>query len=365
MFSKFNQFFTKKTFGYGSLSVLSLVGINYQLQQSKITVYSKESDEINVCVTGAAGQIGYAFLPLLLTGQCFGDKKINLRLLDVPQAESILQGVELELQDGAYPLLKSIKTGSDETALFKDVDVAVFIGGFPRKPGMERKDLLTINGNIFKKQGQALNTVAKKNCKSLVVANPANTNCLILAETAKSIPKQNFSALTRLDHNRAISQIALKAGCSITDVKNVIIWGNHSTTQYPDVNHGTVLGKRIRQFINDEAYLNNAFIERVQKRGGEVLAARKNSSVMSAANAVKDHLHDWYFGTKAGEFVSMGVYSDGSYGIPNGLIFSYPVTCANFNYQIVQGLHLDEFSKEKIRITTEELLSEKADAFSP
>ncbi|EGR34785.1 malate dehydrogenase nad, putative [Ichthyophthirius multifiliis] len=318
-----------------------------------------------VCVTGAAGQIGYAFLPLLLTGQCFGpNTKISLRLLDIPQCEQILKGVELELQDGAYPLLVDVNSGSNPEVLFKDADVVVFIGGVPRKPGMERKDLLKINGTNFITQGKALDQVAKKTCKSIVVANPANTNCLLLAETAKSIPKQNFSALTRLDHNRALAQIAEKCKVNINNVKNIIIWGNHSTTQYPDVNHGQVNGQNIRSIVNDDQYLNTEFIQRVQKRGGELLALRQNSSVMSAANAVKDHLYDWYFGTKQGQFVSMAVYSNGQYyGVPAGLIYSFPVTCENFEFKIVDGLNIDDFSRQKMNLTTQELQEEKNDAF--
>lgn len=231
--------------------------------------------------------------------------------------------------------------------------MGVFIGGFPRKPGMERKDLLAVNGKIFKAQGEALDKVAKKTVKCLVVANPANTNSLILSEFAKSIPKENFTALTRLDHNRALSQIALTSKVHVNSVKNVIIWGNHSTTQYPDVNHGTINGQPIRGVIKDEHYLNDSFIVRVQKRGGEVLDARKNSSVMSAANAAKNHLHDWYFGTKEGEWVSMAVYSDGKhYGVPAGLLYSFPVTCSNFTYKIVEKLKIDAFSQSKLDATT-------------
>lgn len=320
---------------------------------------------LNVCVTGAAGQIGYAFIPLLLTGQVFGPNTlINLRLLDIPQAEEILKGVALEIEDGAYSLLNGVTVGSDPKSLFKDIDVGVFIGGFPRKPGMERKDLLQTNGKIFSTQGAALNEVANPNVKCVVVANPANTNCLILQSNSSKINPKNFTCLTRLDHNRALAQLAMRAGAHIGDVRNIIIWGNHSTTQYPDVNHGTILGKKIREIIKDQDYLNKDFISRVQKRGGEVLQARKNSSVFSAANAVKDHLHDWYFGTRPGEFVSMGVISNGEYGVPKGLCFSYPVTCKNFDWEIVSGLQIDQFSQEKLNITIDELLQEKADAFS-
>jgi malate dehydrogenase len=325
-----------------------------------------EPTSLTVCVTGAAGQIGYAFVPLLLTGQVFGpNTRINLRLLDIPQCEEVLKGVILEIEDGAYPLLNSVSSGSDPKVLFKDIDVGVFIGGFPRKQGMERKELLTMNGNIFKGQGAALSEVAKKDCHCIVVANPANTNCLLLQSNCPNIPKENFSCLTRLDHNRSLSQLALRAGVHVTEVKNTIIWGNHSSTQYPDVNHGTIGGKPIREVIKDDAYLNKDFIERVQKRGAEIIAARKLSSVFSAANAVKDHLRDWYLGGRPGEWTSMGLISKGDYAVPTDICFSYPVVCkGNWQYEIVQGLKHDEFSLEKIKITTQELEDEKKDAFS-
>lgn len=318
-----------------------------------------------VCITGAAGQIGYAFIPLLLTGQVFGPNvRIDLRLLDIPQMEEVLKGVVMEIEDGAYPLLEKVTSGSDPKVLFKEIDVGVFFGGFPRKPGMERKDLLKINGKIFKEQGEALSSVANPNVKCVVIANPANTNCLLLSSYASSINKKNFTCLTRLDHNRALTQIGNKAGVHANDVSNVIIWGNHSTTQYPDVNHGTINGKNIREVIKDDEYLNGAFIEKVQKRGGEVLAARKSSSVFSAANATKDHLRDWHAGTKQGEWVSMGVIGNGEYGLPAGLCFSYPVTTRDFDYQVVQGLKVDAFSQKKLDATREELVQEKNDAFN-
>lgn len=321
------------------------------------------SKTLRVCVTGAAGQIGYSFIPLLCSGTVFGpDVKIQLRLLDIPASIGVLEGVALEIQDGAYPLLEDVKCGDNPREMFQGCDVVVFIGGFPRKQGMERKELLKINGGIFRAQGRALDEVAKKTVRCLVVANPANTNCLILQRNAPSIPKENFSCLTRLDQNRAVAQIADRSGYPVTDVKNIIIWGNHSATQYPDVNHGTVQGKNIRNLFNDDAYLNIEFIQKVQKRGAEIINVRGGSSVFSAANAVKDHLRDWYFGTKAGTYVSMGVVSDGSYNIPEGLVFSYPVTTENFNYTIVKDLAWDAFSTEKIRITTQELVEERNEA---
>jgi malate dehydrogenase len=251
------------------VSYYSYKSFNTQAQPSGKQEENKPTKVLKVCITGAAGQIGYAFIPLLLTGQVFGpDVRIDLRLLDIPPAEGVLKGVVMEIMDGAYPLLEKVTSGSDPKVLFKDIDVGVFIGGFPRKPGMERKDLLQTNGKIFKAQGEALNEVANPNVKCVVVANPANTNCLLLSNYAANIDKRNFSALTRLDHNRAIAQIAEKAGVHNTNVQNVIIWGNHSTTQYPDVNHGTVNGKSIREVVNDNEYLNKSFVERVQKRGG-------------------------------------------------------------------------------------------------
>lgn len=317
---------------------------------------------LKVCVTGAAGQIAYSFIPQLLSGQVFGsDVLIDLRLLDIPQCVEIVNGVILEIEDCAYPNLVSVVCGSDPNVLFKDIDVGVFIGGFPRKEGMERKDLLAINGKIFKEQGSALNDVANPNVKCIVVANPANTNANTLSTFAPNIPKENFTALTRLDHNRAKAQIASKAGVHTSEVKNVIIWGNHSTTQYPDFHNGTVGGKPLLEVISDQEYLKNEFIPRVQKRGGEIIKVRKGSSVFSAANAVKDHLKDWYFGN-ANEYVSMAVITDGkNYGVPAGLCFSYPIKCTgNFKYEIVQGIELNEYSQEKLKITTQELEEEKS-----
>jgi NAD-dependent malate dehydrogenase len=317
---------------------------------------------LRVAVTGAAGQIAYSFLPMLASGQVFGpDVKIEMRLLDIAPAETILKAVKMELEDGAYSLVQDIESGTDPKIVFKDCDVVVFIGGFPRKEGMERKDLLTTNGVIFSGQGAALSEVAKKDVKCLVVANPANTNCLILQEHAKGIPKENFSCLTRLDHNRAVSQIALRAKTAVDDVKNVIIWGNHSATQYPDVNHATVNGELVRQYIKDDAWLNSDFITTIQKRGAAVISLRKTSSAFSAANATKDHLKDWYLGTAPGEWVSMGIVSDGNhYNIPAGLVYSFPVTIKpNFHHQVVKSLKIDEFSKEKMNITLKELQEEK------
>jgi malate dehydrogenase len=317
-----------------------------------------------VAVTGAAGQIGYAFVPLLSNGSVFGpDVMIHLRLLDVAQAQKKLEGVSLELQDGAYPNLLSVDYGDDPNKIFKDADVVVFIGGFPRKQGQERKDLLLTNGNIFVGQGKALDTVAKKTVKSLVVANPANTNCLILQTNAPSIPKENFTCLTRLDQNRAYSQVAAKAGVPVTSVKNIVIWGNHSTTQYPDLTRATIDGKDAKKVVRDNEWVENAFISRVQKRGGEILQVMGLTSVFSAANAVKDHLRDWYFGSH--DVVSMGVVSKGDYNTPKDIVYSLPLKLTgNWKWEVVQGWEISEFSREKLEASAKELEEEKTIAFA-
>jgi malate dehydrogenase len=318
------------------------------------------SKELNVCVTGAAGQIAYSILPLIASGKTFGENvMIDLRLLDIPPAELALTGVVMELEDGAYNNLRCVSYGSDPKICFKEVDVVVFLGGFPRKEGMERKELLAKNCGIFKEQGAALDEVANKHVKCVVVANPANTNCLALSTYAPSIPKKNFSALTRLDHNRAQYQVAAKLGTQVSNVKNVIIWGNHSSTQFPDVRHAQADGKP----VPDDDYWKGDFIPKVQKRGGAIIAARKLSSAMSAANATVHHLRDWYMGTPEGIHVSMAVIiENGEYGIDTPLCFSVPVKCSNFEYEIVNDLDFDDFGKEKFEATLKELLEEKADA---
>jgi malate dehydrogenase len=278
----------------------------------------------------------------------------------------VLQGVVMEVEDTSLPLVKGVvPTDSEETA-FKDVDVALFVGAMPRKEGMERKDLLSANVKIFKSQGTALDKFAKKSVKVLVVGNPANTNCYILAHYAQSIPRENFTCLTRLDHNRAIGQIALKLKVSPCAVKNIIIWGNHSSTQFPDARHGTVNinGKETPAYdaIKDENWLKNDFVSTVQKRGAAVIAARKLSSAMSAAKAICDHVRDWWQGTKDNEWISMGLISDGSYDIEKGLVFSYPVQIKNGKISIVQGLKLDDFARGMIDKTQKELVEEKDDA---
>ena len=316
-----------------------------------------------VCITGAAGQIGYVLSGLVASGQVFGERCISLRLLDIEMCMTSLKGLVMELEDCAYPTIESIQFGSDPKILFKDIDVGLFVGGFPRKQGMERKDLIAMNCKIFKEQGIALDTTAKKTVKCLVVANPANTNCLMLSKYAPSIPKKNFSCLTRLDHNRAIGQIALKGKFLVNEVKNVIIWGNHSGTQYPDITYATASGKKVSEAINDEKYLHGEFISTVQKRGAAIIEARKASSALSAANAIKDHMMCWYYGTKDDEFVSMGVLTQGNkYGIDEDLCFSFPCKCKDFEYQIVDNLPFSEFSKLKIAETEKELKDERKDA---
>lgn len=323
-----------------------------------------EKKPLVVCITGAAGQIGYSLLPLVASGEMFGkDQPIELRMLDITPCLESLKGSAMELQDCAYPVLTAVKYGADPKEMFKDMDVGLFVGGFPRKEGMERKDLIAKNCGIFKEQGKALEAVGKSSAKILVVANPANTNCLTLSANAPKIPKKNFSCLTRLDHNRALAQLADKAKTTVEKVKNVIIWGNHSSTQYPDVTHGTIAGKPIKEVIPDEKYLHGDFLTTVQKRGGAIIAARKASSALSAANAIKDHMRSWYFGTPEGEWVSMGVIApDNKYGVDPNLCFSFPVKCKGLEYEIVDGLAWDAFSKEKIAATQKELQEERAEA---
>lgn len=319
-----------------------------------------DSDKsLTVTITGAAGQIGYSLIPLVCSGSTFGDKtRISLKLLDIEPMMKNLSGVAMEIEDCAYPLLNSIDFGSDPNEMLKDADVAIFVGGFPRKKGMERKDLIDKNVSIFKVQGQALNEVASSNCKVLVVANPANTNCLVLSKNAPNIPKENFTAMTRLDHDRALNQIASKTNNKVCDVKDVIIWGNHSSTQYPDVRFATVNGEPLN-YKDDIDFYQTDFIETVQKRGAAIIEARGFSSSMSAANAASNHLKDWYNGTE--HMVSMGIITDGSlYDVEGDLCFSFPIKCkGNFEYEAVTGLEIDEFSKAKIDETMKELLEER------
>lgn len=323
-----------------------------------------QSEAIKVCVTGSAGQIAYSLLYMLANGDVFGkDQKLILTLLDIEPMMGVLNGVVMELADCAFTTLQEVIPTADPAVAFKDVSYAFLVGAMPRKQGMERKDLLSANVKIFKAQGEALNTYAKKDVQVLVVGNPANTNALICSFYAPSIPKENFTAMTRLDQNRARAQIAQRVGTDIENVKNLIIWGNHSATQYPDVANGTVNGKAVTDAV-DAAFLQNEFIEIVQKRGAAVIAARKMSSAMSAAKAAADHVHDIHFGTKPGYFTSMGVVSDGSYGIPKDIVFSFPVEIQNKQWKIVQGLKVDDFARSKLTITQNELLEEKEEAMA-
>ncbi|CAL7934257.1 unnamed protein product [Xylocopa violacea] len=326
------------------------------------------SEPINVVVTGAAGQIAYSLLYQLAAGTVFGpNQPINLHLLDIEPAMRTLEGVAMELEDLALPLLREVVTTSSPETAFKDAAVAFLLGAMPRKEGMERKDLLAANVQIFKVQGRVLDKCARKDVKVLVVGNPANTNALICSHYAPSIPKQNFTAMTRLDQNRAQAAIAAYAQVQVDKVKNVIIWGNHSSTQYPDAAHATVTiqgsTKPVPSAINND-WLNTTFIEKIQQRGAKVIAMRKMSSAMSAAKAAADHMRDWWMGTKPGEWVSMGVMSDGSYGIPKDIIFSFPVTIENGQYKIVQGLSISDIAKSKLNITAKELEEERAEANS-
>jgi malate dehydrogenase len=325
------------------------------------------SSPIRVLVTGAAGQIGYSLVHQIGNGNVFGPtQSVILVLLDIPPMQGVLEGVVMELDDCALPLLKQVIPCTNEAEAFKDIDAAFLVGAMPRKEGMERKDLLAANVKIFKSQGASLHH-AKPTCKVIVVGNPANTNAFICAKyAAPHIPARNISAMTRLDHNRAAAQIAARVGVHAKDVKKVIIWGNHSATQYPDVRHAKVTccgeEKDVHGAVKDDAWLKGDFISTIQKRGAAIISKRKLSSAMSAAKASCDHIHDWFAGTKAGEWVSMGVASDGSYGIPKGIIYSFPVTIENREWKIVQGLSIDDFSRGKMDATLKELEGERDEA---
>ncbi|MGZ5662748.1 MAG: malate dehydrogenase [Usitatibacter sp.] len=318
---------------------------------------------VRVAVTGAAGQIGYSLLFRVASGEMLGkDQPVILQLLEIPdeKAQKALKGVMMELDDCAFPLLQSMVAASDPKVAFRDVDVALLVGARPRGPGMERKDLLEANGAIFVPQGKALNEVASRDVRVLVVGNPANTNALIAMKNAPSLKPTQFTAMMRLAHNRALTQVAQKTGRPVTSVKKMSIWGNHSATQYPDVYHAEVDGKGAAALINDQAWIEGTFIPTVQKRGAAIIEARGLSSAASAANAAIDHVRDWVNGTPAGDWVSMGIPSDGSYGIPEGLIFGYPTTCSGGRYEIVKGLELNDFAKGKIAATQKELNEERA-----
>lgn len=314
---------------------------------------------IRVAVTGAAGQISYSLLFRIASGEMLGkDQPVILQLLELPHSMKTLEGVIMELDDCAFPLLKSVEYTDDPKLAFKDIDYGLLVGARPRTAGMERADLLTVNANIFKEQGIALNAVAKRNVKILVVGNPANTNALITQHYAPEIPAHHIHAMLRLDHNRALSQIALQVKCSVSEVRNVTIWGNHSTTQYPDLFHATAKQTPVAELVTQD-WIENDFIPTVQKRGAAVIAARGASSAASAANAAINHMHNWVLGTPADTWVSMGVPSDGSYGIEPGVVFGYPCYCSNGEYKIVQDLVLSDFSKKLIQESHQELLQER------
>jgi len=315
---------------------------------------------VRVAVTGAAGQIGYSLLFRIASGAMLGpDTPVILQLLEITPALKALEGVRMELDDCAFPLLAGVVGTDDADTAFGDADVALLVGAMPRKAGMERADLLSANGGIFKPQGEAIARAAKRDVKVLVVGNPANTNALIAQQNAKSLDPKCFTAMTRLDHNRAVTQIAQKLGQPVSAVKKMTIWGNHSTTQYPDLFHCEVGGKNAYGTVNDHAWVDGTFIPTVAKRGAAIIEARGASSAASAANAAIDHVRNWVLGTAPGDWVSMAIPSDGSYGVPEGLISSFPCTCSDGRYSIVQGLDIDAYSRGKIDASAAELADER------
>jgi len=315
---------------------------------------------VKVTVTGAAGQIGYAILFRIASGQLLGDDTpVNLSLLEIPDARQAAEGTAMELEDCAFPLLAGVSIHDRPEDAFDGCNVALLIGARPRTKGMERSDLLEANGGIFKPQGRAINDHAADDVKVLVVGNPANTNALIAMSNAPDVPRERFTAMTRLDHNRAIAQVAAKLSVPVSDITNITIWGNHSTTQYPDLVHAKVAGESAWDAVDDEAWIKEEFIPRVQKRGAEVIETRGASSAASAANAAVDHMHDWALGTPDGDWVSMSVPSDGSYGVEEGLISGFPCTCSGGEWKIVDGLEIDDFSRERIDASVDELKSER------
>ena len=317
---------------------------------------------VNVTVTGAAGAIGYALLFRIASGQLLGaDTPVRLRLLEIPQAVKAAEGTAMELDDCAFPLLAGIDITDNAKQAFDGVNVALLVGARPRSKGMERGDLLEANGGIFKPQGEAINAGAADDVKVLVVGNPANTNALIAQRHAPDVPAERFTAMTRLDHNRAMSQLATKLGVAVTDITKLSIWGNHSATQYPDLFHAEINGQNAAATINDQAWLENDFIPTVAKRGAAIIEARGASSAASAANAAIDHVYTWFTGTADGDWTSMAVKSDGSYGVPEGIMSSFPVITKDGSYEIVQGLDINDFSRTKIDASVAEL-SEERDA---
>jgi malate dehydrogenase len=315
---------------------------------------------VRIAVTGAAGQIGYSLLFRIASGAVFGpNQPVILQLLEITPALGALEGVRMELDDCAFPLLAGVVCTDNAETAFGDIDAAFLVGAMPRKDGMERGDLLSANGGIFKPQGQALGAAAKKDAKILVVGNPANTNAVIAMNNAKGLDPSRFTAMTRLDHNRAITQLAAKVGKPVTSVKKMTIWGNHSSTQYPDLFHCEVDGKNAAELVNDQAWLENDFIPTVAKRGAAIIKARGLSSAASAANAAIDHMNSWALGTAEGDWVSMAIPSDGSYGVPEGIISSFPCVCTDGKYSIVQGLDIDPFSRARIDASVAELVEER------
>ena len=315
---------------------------------------------VKVAVTGAAGAIGYSLLFRIASGQMLGpDTPVQLSLLEIPQAVKAAEGTAMELDDCAFPLLSGIDIHDDPNQAFEGVNVALLVGARPRSKGMERGDLLEANGGIFKPQGQALNAHAASDLKVLVVGNPANTNCLIAASNAPDIPNERFNAMVRLDHNRAIAQLAAKTGAAVTEVTNMTIWGNHSATQYPDVFNAKVRGLNAAETVGDQSWIEDDFIPTVQKRGAAIIEARGASSAASAANAAIDHVHDWVLGTPDGDWVSMGIPSDGTYGIAEGIWAGFPCTCSGGDYTVVSGLELGDFSQAKVKASVDELNEER------
>jgi malate dehydrogenase len=317
---------------------------------------------VRVAVTGAAGQIGYSLLFRIAGGEMLGkDQPVILQLLEIPdeKAQKALRGVMMELDDCAFPLLESMLPASDPKVAFKDADYALLVGARPRGPGMERKDLLEANGKIFGPQGKALNEVASRDVKVLVVGNPANTNCLIAMKNAPNLKSTQFTAMMRLDHNRALTQVAQKLHKPVASIRKMTIWGNHSATQYPDLFQAEADGKKAWPLINDQAWLENTFIPAIQKRGAAIIDARGLSSAASAANAAMDHMRSWVYGTPDGDWVSMGIAADGSYGIAEGVMYGYPCVCKKSKYEIVKGLEVSDFSRARMQATLKELHEER------
>jgi malate dehydrogenase len=325
-----------------------------------LTSHTPMKQPVRVAVTGAAGQIGYSLLFRIASGEMLGkDQPVILQLLELTPALQALRGVAMELQDCAFPLLHGITQSDDAMVAFKDADYALLVGARPRSKGMERKDLLEANAQIFTVQGKALNAVASRNVKVVIVGNPANTNALITQMSAPDLPAENITALMRLDHNRALGQIADKTGIHTSKLNKMIVWGNHSVTQYPDISCLEADGAKVWPTINDQAWLADNFIPTVAKRGAAIIEARGFSSAASAANAAIEHMRDWALGTPAGDWTTMGIPSDGSYGIPEGVVYGFPVTCSNGTYSIVQGLEVSDFSRERMTATYNELLEER------